>query len=157
MNWSARGAIRPEASAGTKHVLTWNHALWLGPVLAVAGFLSYYMFFVTWPIFRDTAWLNLLILGVAGFISIHGMRRGWSQGLWRKFAGVAGTTLSVLLTGVLMYYCYVLSYQLPSTDLVITEGKPLPAMRLEANDGRLIDIGEVGRDQLILVLYRGYW
>lgn len=148
---------RVATEAGRKNALTWNHALWLGPVLAVTGYLSYYMFFAKWPIFRDTAWLNLLILGIAVFISIHGMRRGWRQGLWRKIAGVAGTTFSVFLIGVLAYYCFVLSYQLPSTDVVITEGKTLPAMRLEANDGRLVDIGEVGRDPLILVFYRGYW
>lgn len=56
-----------------------NHLLWLGPLIAVPGLLSYFAFFSRWPIFRDAAWLNFLILAAALAISAMGLRRAWAR------------------------------------------------------------------------------
>ena len=132
-----------------------NVAAWMGPLIAVPGFLSYWLFFVQWPLFRDFPWMNLLILSLAIGISLVGVRRARTRR--GRIGSVAGLTFSLLLTGLLSYYCFVLSYQVPDAGRAVATGTPLPAVTLVSWDGKPIDLGEAGRDELILVFYRGYW
>ena len=135
----------------------WNHALWLGPVIALIGFLSYYTFFVQWPLFRDVPWANLLILTFAIGISITGVRRAWPEGGWRRGAGVFGVFASVSLTVMLLVFCFVLSYQLPAAELAVKQGGEIPGATLVSNDGSRVNLAEAAGDRLILVFYRGFW
>ena len=135
----------------------WNHALWLGPLAAVIGLLSYYSFFAQWPMFRDMPWANLLILAVAIYISFTGLRRAWPLGGWHRPAGIFGMFVSVALTLVLLLYCFVLSYQLPPAELVMKQGGQIPGVTLVANDGSDVNLGEAAADRLILLFYRGFW
>ena len=77
-----------------------NHALWLGPLLAIVGLVSYYTLFYRWPMTRDVPWVNFAILLGALALSAVGLARAWRRGGWRRFAGVAGflwsTGLAVL-------------------------------------------------------------
>ncbi len=132
-----------------------NLAAWLCPLVAIPGFLSYWLFFVQWPLFRDFPWLNLLFLSVAiglGGVAVYRARTRWS-----RVGSVAGLALSLLLTGLLSYYCFVFSYQVPDAGRAAGTGTPLPAMTLASWDGRPVDLAEAGRGKLILVFYRGYW
>ena len=133
-----------------------NHLLWIGPLIAIPGFLSYYVFFSRFPVFRDTAWLNIGILLGATAISVAGLRRGWGRGSLQRVAGVASLAVSGFLTGLLITYCYVLSYQLPDANLAVAEGAPMPAITLASYDGRDVDLGEAG-ESMVLVFYRGFW
>ena len=45
-----------------------NHALWLGPLISVAGTVSYFQFFARFPALRDFPWINLPLV-VIGFSS----------------------------------------------------------------------------------------
>ena len=137
--------------------MRWNHALWLGPLTAVVGFLSYYTFFAQWPIFRDVPWANLLILTLAICISGIGLRRAWPEFGWRRVAGVTGMFVSSALTVMLLLYCFVLSYKLPSADLAVKQGGQIPFVSLASNDGSQVNLGEAATDRLILVFYRGFW
>ena len=134
-----------------------NHFLWLGPVIAVPGFLSYYGFFVQWAVFRDTAWLNIGILLGATAISLLGLLRAWPRGIGWRAAGVVSTGVSGFLTGLLIVYCYGLSYGLPSADLAALEGQRIPSVTLASYDGTEIDVGLATDQPLILVFYRGFW
>ena len=134
-----------------------NHFLWLGPLIAVPGFLSYFAFFSRWPVFRDTAWLNFSILAAALVISAVGLGRAWTRGGWRRLAGIGSTLVSGGFGAVLVAYVFFISYQLPTTEGVTAEGEPIPAVTLTSYDGKQINVAEAGQDSAILVFYRGFW
>lgn len=132
-----------------------NHLAWIAPLIAIAGFLSYYTYFSMWPVFRDVPWLNLLILVLATALSVVAFRR--ARPGWGKAASGVGLLVSVGLLGLLSFYCFVLSYQLPDPNLVADDGTRLPAITLASWDGQPVDVAEAANDKLILVFYRGYW
>lgn len=134
-----------------------RHGAWLGPVVAFVGLLSYFTFFNQWPIFRDTPWLNLLILAGAIALSVAGLRASWSKGPVRRIGGGLSVFVSAGLTGLLLFYCYGLSYGLPDAKLAAHDGDPLPQAILLADDGTKVDLQAVAADRLILVFYRGFW
>ena len=132
-----------------------NPAAWLGPLLALPACFSYWLFFARWPLFRDFPWLNLLLLALAMGLSLIGLRRARTRR--GRIGSAAGLVFGVLLTGLLSWYCFVLSYQVPDAGNAAQTGTPLPAMTLVSWDGRPIDLAEVAQGELILVFYRGYW
>ncbi|MGH0028936.1 MAG: hypothetical protein ACQGVC_04035 [Myxococcota bacterium] len=134
-----------------------GHLLWIAPLLAIAGFFSYFGFFVRWPVLRDTGALNLVVLLAALALSVVALRRGWPGGVGRRIAGVLGVLVSTLLLAGFVGYLYFLSYQLPATDGVVEVGEPLPAVTLAAHDGSSLALGEAGDGPLVLVFYRGHW
>lgn len=140
----------PGSAAGSR-----NHAAWLGPLIAVPGFFSYWLYFSRWPVFRDFPWLNLLILLAAIGLSVIAIRRATPG--WGRRGSAAGLVFSSLLLGALSFYCFVLSYGLPDTARVADDGTRLPAITLASYDGTQIDVAEAAQDKLILVFYRGFW
>lgn len=131
--------------------------LWIAPLVAIAGFASYWTLSVRSPFLRDTGLLNLALLLVAVALSVLGVRRAWSRGWLRRVAGAVGVVLSTALLGLFVAYCYVLSYQLPSADGAVAVGERLPPIALTASDGSRVDLAEASRDPLVLVFYRGFW
>lgn len=132
-----------------------NHAAWVAPLIALAGFLSYFVVFSQWPLFRDFPWLNLLVLTGAVALSVVALRRA-APG-WGRAGSVAGLGVSLLLLVGLCLYCFVLSYQLPDAGRVVGEGTEIPALSLAASDGSQIDVAAAAQEKLILVFYRGHW
>ena len=72
-------------------------------------------------------------------------------------AAVAGLSSASIFAAMLAFYCFSLSYDLPSTDLAIATGEPLPAFTLASHDGTAIDLRAAGQGRLVLVFYRGFW
>jgi len=132
-----------------------NHLAWIAPLVAIPGFLSYYTTFSMWPVFRDFPWLNLLILLGATALGVVAVRR--SRPGWGRAGSVAGLVVSAGLLGLLSFYCFVLSYDLPDPNRVVDDGTRLPSITLASWDGQPIDVAEAASDKLILVFYRGYW
>jgi hypothetical protein len=126
--------------------------IWLGPVLAITAVLSYFTVFVSWPITRDVPWLNLSLLALAIGVSIVGLRRSR-----RRFLAASGLALSLLLSAFFVWYCYVFSYQLPSADLALDVGAPVPALVLRDDRGQDVELTAIARDKLVLVFFRGHW
>ena len=139
----------PEAAAFSSRERSFNHLAWIAPVIAIAGFLSYFAVFSQWPLFRDFPWLNLLILLAALALSLVAARR--AKPGWGRAGSIAGLGLSALLLAGLSFYCFVLSYQLPDAGRVVGEGAAIPAITLAATDGSQVDVGAAAQDKLILV------
>lgn len=127
----------------------------MAPLLALFGLLSYFFYFSMWPVFRDFPWLNLLILAASVVLAALALRRARST-VGRVGTG-AGLALSVALTGLLCFYAFHLSYQLPDAGRVVDEGTAIPAIQLASWDGKQIDVAAAASDKLILVFYRGHW
>lgn len=134
-----------------------NHALWLAPLLAVFGLVSYYALFARWPITRDVPWANFAILALAFGLSLVGLRRAWPRGLWRRIAGVASLAVCTLLPAFLAFYTWSLSYGLPDAEGALAVGETVPAARLLDQTGREVDLESEARGSMLLVFYRGHW
>lgn len=134
-----------------------NHLLWLGPLVSIVGFLSYWAVFARWAATRDVPWVNMIILAVGLYLSFGGLRRAWPRGGWRRHAGGGALFVSTALAALLLVYCFALSYSLPPSDQALTVGQSVPAIALPDQNGREVDLGAAAGGQTVLVFYRGHW
>jgi hypothetical protein len=126
--------------------------VWLGPLLAIAAVALYFTVFVNFPITRDVPWASLLLLAIALGASLAGFARSR-----RKVIAGAGLALTLFLGGFFVWYCYVFSYELPSAELALDVGTPVPAVVLRDDRGQDVDLSALSRDKLVLVFFRGHW
>jgi len=133
-----------------------NSALWLGPLLAVVGVVSYYTVFYRWPVTRDVPWINFAILLAALALSAIGLARAWSRGGWRRITGAAGLVWSTALTALFVAACTVMS-ALPAPTAALDVGDALPAVTLQDHTGAGVDLAAAAAEPLVLVFYRGFW
>jgi hypothetical protein len=134
-----------------------NPALWLGPLVALVGLLSYFTVFYRWPLTRDFPWVNLILVGAGVALSLLGLARAWRRGGFWAGAGVLSGVVSVAAAGLLVAYCFVLSYQVPSADSALPVGADVPRLVLADANGANVDLGQLGDGRLLLVFYRGHW
>ncbi len=126
-------------------------SVWLGPLVGVAGLVSYFTVFARFPVLRDVPWLNLPLVLIGVALSVHALRRRRSI---RSFAGLAVSALSATL---LAGYVWGLSSQLPATDGVVAVGAPAPSFALPDHQDRVVRLEDFAGHDLVLVFYRGFW
>lgn len=135
-----------------------NHMIWIGPLVAFVGVVSYFEVFARFPALRDFPWVNLpltfLGLGLSGL------------GLWRAFrdAGVfrgkvlapLGFALSLLLAAALVWYVFSFTYQMPpaSKALGLVDA---PDFALASSAGETVRLSDLRGRKVVLVFYRGFW
>lgn len=150
----------------------WNWLLYGGLLLAVLAFVSYYAFFIRFPITRDVPWLNLLLFGAAMGLLGVGLRRAYSQPeRYRgKVAGPVVTVLSLAILGFFLYLNVYFSRQIPASAGAPRVGQPAPEFTLPDTSGNSVslaallqtpaaaatNIGAAERG-VLLIFYRGYW
>lgn len=128
-----------------------NHAAWIGPLLSLAGLVSYFTVAVRFPDLRDVPVLNLTIVLAGLALSVWAVlprRSPWST---------AGLVVSAVAAAVLFGYVFVLSEQLPGTAEVVRVGAPAPAFALPDGAGRAVSLADFAGERLVLVFYRGFW
>jgi len=126
--------------------------VWLGPLLAFVAVASYFALFLNWAITRDVPWVNLILLAVALAASIAGLVRSR-----RRLLAAAGLALTLALGGFFLWYTYVFSYDIPSAELALDVGAPVPALVLRDDRGQDVELAALSRDKLVLVFFRGHW
>ncbi|MFQ5514862.1 MAG: hypothetical protein ACE5FG_10520 [Myxococcota bacterium] len=131
--------------------------VWTGPLVALAGLVSYWKVFYRWPALSDVPWVNFAALGLAIGISVLALARAWRRGLGSRVVAGLGLICSLLLTGVLIAYCFVWSRNLPDPGSALEIGAEVPAVVLPDQNGRPVDLARLARDPLVLVFYRGFW
>lgn len=138
---------------------TRNHLIWLGPLVTAAGVVSYFTFFARFPALRDFPWVNLplTLLGVA--MSLTALWRAFARSeIYRgKILGSIGGLFSLLFGGLLFFYVFSLSYQLPGTASVIAEQQVVPNFTLEDHTGKPFPLASLDGKRVVLVFYRGHW
>jgi hypothetical protein len=128
-----------------------NHLIWIGPLISVVGFVSYFGFFARFPALRDFPWLTLPLVLAGVVVSTLAIQRGRS---WRS---IAGAVFSASCAGFLFVYVFFLSNQLPPPDNVIALGAEAPAFSLPDQDGSLVRLADFRGRPVVLVFYRGFW
>jgi len=159
---------------------SWNPRLWAGFAVVVVDVLSYPFFFVRFPVTRDFPWANLILLALAVFFLITGLRRAFRQSqVYRgKVSGTILAFLSTLLIGLFLFSIFYLAHQLPESRGAPVVGQIAPDFTLPDENGSLVTLSTLLNSAFItndwpsspgsgdargktagalLIFYRGYW
>jgi hypothetical protein len=146
-----------------------NWALWVGFVLTIAAFLTYFFIFVQFPVTRDFPWANLLIFVVALVLLFTGVRRGFASDrphpTRSKIVASIVATLSVLILGLFVFIIFVEGRWLPASKGAPQVGQRAPDFSLPDTNGTQVSLGDLlstpvngsAPRGVLLVFYRGYW
>lgn len=128
-----------------------NHAAWAGPLVALFGLVTYFTVAAHYPVLRDSAAANLVLVGGGVAIAAWAVlrRRNWKS--WLGFA--AATLFAALLTG----FVFVLSNQLPPPDSAPPVGAVAPPLELPNQTGRMTSLDDLRSERVLVVFYRGFW
>ena len=128
-----------------------NHAAWIGPLVALIGLVTYFMVAVRFPVLRDNAIVNLVLVIGGASIAAWGLvrRRNWKS--WLGFGTAA--FFAFLFCG----YIFVLTSQLPSPDTAPAVGAVAPPLKLPDQAGRMLALDDLRGERVVVVFYRGFW
>jgi hypothetical protein len=146
-----------------------NWPLWIGFVLTIAAFLTYFFIFVQFPVTRDFPWANLLIFVVALVLLFTGVRRGFASDrphpTRSKIVTSIVATLSVVILGLFVFIIFVEGRWLPASKGAPQVGQRAPDFSLPDTNGTQVSLGDLlstpvngsAPRGVLLVFYRGYW
>jgi hypothetical protein len=149
----------------------WNFLLYLGFLLTLFAFLSYFLFFYRFPVTRDIPWANWLLFGIALIALGVGLARAFRQSdVYRgKVSGPILAALSLAVVGMFSYIVFFQSKELPASKQAPQLGQKAPDFTLPDANGKQVTLSRLwgtsvvapatGRaDQwVLLIFYRGYW
>ncbi len=153
----------------------WNLLAPAGFLVVLAAFLSYFAFFARFPATRDFPWLNLLLMAAGWWLVVAGLRRAFGQPdrYGGKISGPVLAVLSLLVSGLFLFYNFYFSKQLPAAAGAPRVGQKAPDFTLPDMNGRPVALSsllaeepgtEAGRNAgptrkpwVLLIFYRGYW
>ena len=154
------------ANTSVKRACNWP--LWLGFILSLAAFLSYFLVFAKFPVTRDMPWTNFLLFALSLALLFVGLRRAFS-GSDRYRGKIAGLILSILSLAVVVFFCLSIFYfprQLPTSSQSPRVGQKAPDFALTDTHGSTVSLASLLSTPLaasqpikgvLLVFYRGYW
>lgn len=137
-----------------------NYLAWLGPIVVLAGSMSYFLFFVYIPGLRDFPWVNLpfVILGMA--LSSVGLARALfarRRKFVAKLIASFGFLFSLAVGGLFCAHIFVLSFQIPGADSAPQVGAPAPGFSLMDQNGEKVELADFQGKKIVVTFYRGWW
>ena len=122
-----------------------NLLIWIGFLVTLGAFLSYYLFFDRYPLTRDFPWVNLLLFAIGGYLLIKGLQRAFrqSQRYRGKISGSVFAALSLLIFGFFGYLNFYFSKQLPPSNEAPHVGQKAPAFTLPDKDGNPVSLADL--------------
>lgn len=131
----------------------------LGPIVGTVGLVSYFVFFVNFPAFRDHALLNLALVCVGVGLSVRALMRVWrAKRSWlAKLGSSLGLAFSMLCAGLLFGYVFSMSYSMPEPAAETLAIETLPEVTLRDQRGDEVALHERDGKKLVLTFYRGHW
>ena len=140
---------------------SWNGFLWAGFVVVVAAVLSYFFFFLRFPVTRDIPWVTFLLFLVAAWLLVAGLQRAFGQpeSYRGKISGPILSALSLIIAGLFCYLTFSLGKDLPSADKALRAGQQAPDFILSDAGGKAVALSELLKKNraVVLIFYRGYW
>ena len=146
-----------------------NWPLWVGFLLTLAAFMTYFSVFVRWPSTRDFPWANLLLFLLAAILVFMGIRRGFAADRARptrsKIVTVIVASLSVLVMAFFVFAIFIAARWLPESKGAPQVGQKAPEFTLTDSTGASVSLAELlstpqngsAPKGVLLVFYRGYW
>jgi flagellar biosynthesis component FlhA len=151
------------------NVRRFNWPLWVGFLLTLAAFLSYFFVFVWFPVTRDFPWANLLLFLIAGVLIVAGVRRGFASDRPHPTRSKIVTSIvAVLSFGVIalfIFSIFIAARWLPASKGAPQVGQKAPEFSLQDTSGKQVSLNELVTSTVngsqpkaaLLVFYRGYW
>ena len=135
-----------------------NPLIWIGPLVAFAGVVSYFEVFARFPALRDVPWVNLPLTALGLALSGAGLQRAWRSAVRvrTKVLAAIGFGFSLLLAAALIWYVFSWSYQMPSTGKARNLAEA-PDFALAASTGETVRLSDYRGRKVVLVFYRGFW
>lgn len=146
-----------------------NWPLWVGFVLTLAAFLTYFAVFVWFPVTRDFPWANLVIFLIAGFLVVLGLRRGFVSDrphpTRSKIVSSIVGLLSLLVFAFFVFAIFIAARWLPASTGAPQVGQKAPDFTLADTTGKQVSLNELlstpvngsPTKGVLLIFYRGYW
>ena len=146
-----------------------NWPLWVGFVLTLAAFFTYFAVFVWFPVTRDFPWANLVIFAIAGLLLFVGLRQGFasdrSHPKRSKIVSSIVGLLSVLVFAFFVFAVFIAARWLPASTGAPQVGQKAPEFTLADTTGKQVSLNELlttpingnAPKGVLLVFYRGYW
>ena len=146
-----------------------NWHLWVGLLLCLVGFASYFLLFARYPATRDVPWVNYLLLAAGLVLLVSGLRRAFAQPeVYRgKILGAIFAVLGVAIVGAFCFVVLVASKQLPKSANAPRLGQKAPEFTLLDTQRQQVSLASLLSAPLpnssappkgvFLIFYRGYW
>jgi len=146
-----------------------NWPLWVGLLLTIASFSSFFFIFVRFPITRDFPWANFVLFAIAAVLLFIGLRRGFASDrphpLRSKIVSVLVTVVGVLVIGLFAFAYFVGGRMLPASKGAPQVGQRAPEFSLPDTTGKQLSLNELMTAPIngkaprgvLLIFYRGYW
>jgi hypothetical protein len=156
---------------------SWNPRIWIGFVLCVAAFVSYFTVFIRYPVTRDFPWVTLLLMTAALFLLASGISMAFRRpdGYRGKISGSILGVLAVGIVGFFLALTFYLGRNIPPAHGAPGVGEIAPDFTLPDSKGNSVTLSSlvhspfVADDQsaagvasgrtaaVVLIFYRGYW
>jgi hypothetical protein len=146
-----------------------NWPLWLGFLLTLAAFLSYFFIFVWFPFTRDFPWANLVLFLIAAVLLFAGIRRGFAADRphptrSRIVSSIVGL-LGLAVIGFFVFVMFVSARWLPPSTGAPQVGQRAPDFALPDTTGKSVSLSELLSTPIngsqpkgvLLIFYRGHW
>ena len=146
-----------------------NWPLWLGFLVTLVAFLSYFFIFVEFPFTRDFPWANLVLFLIAGVLLFMGLRRGFAPDrphpIRSKIVSSIFSLLSVAVFAMFIFIIFIGGRWLPASKGAPQVGQRVPEFTLPDTLGKQVALNELlttpingnAPKGVLLVFYRGYW
>jgi hypothetical protein len=149
-----------------------NWLLWLGFLISVLAFVSYFLFFAQFPVTRDFPWANFLLFASGAVLLGIGLQRALARpsSYHGKISGPILAALSMVILGFFCFSVFVESRHLPSAQHAPQVGQKAPQFSLSDINGRSVSLSDLLSTPItapsgpghvpkgvLLVFYRGYW
>ena len=146
-----------------------NWPLWLGFLLTLGAFLSYFFVFVWFPFTRDFPWANLLLFAIAVVLLFMGLKRGFASDrphpIRSKIVSSIVSVLSLLVIALFVFTIFIGGRWLPASKGAPQVGQRAPDFSMPDSSGKTVSLNELlttpingnAPKGVLLVFYRGYW
>ena len=146
-----------------------NWPLWVGFLLTLGAFMTYFTVFVWIPAMRNFPWANLVLFALAGVLLYMGIRRGFASDRPHPTRSKVVTSivsfLSLAIFGLFVFAVFVAARWLPPSTGAPQVGQRVPDFSLADTTGKSVSLNELLSAPLngsapkgvLLIFYRGYW
>jgi hypothetical protein len=146
-----------------------NWPLWVGFLLTLAAFFTYFAVFVWFPVTRDFPWANLLIFLIAAALIVMGIRRGFAADrphpTRSKIITSLVSALSLVVFAFFVFVVFIAARWLPASAGAPQVGQKAPDFTLTDTTGKQVSLNELMSSPVngtppkgvLLMFYRGYW
>jgi len=146
-----------------------NWPLWVGLLLTLATFMSYFFVFVWFPVTRDFPWANFVLFLVAAVLLFMGLRRAFASDCPHRtrsrIVSVLVSAFSLLVIALFLFAFFIGGRMLPASKGAPQVGQRAPDFTLPDTTGKQVSLNELmtapingkAPKGVLLIFYRGYW